>query len=272
MNSSIIKVVCIVLVFFSVLGCKKSETVNKKQTVEAEICHNNSDQSNETSIESGQFTAQKAQIPVVIDGCGKDEVWSNATWYGMNYLWMGEPVSPADYQGRFKLCWDTSYLYILVEVTDDVLNPTLKDGIENYWKGDYVEVFIDEDQSGGDHKSNHQAFAYHVSTEGHAIDINTQETPVFFDDHVKVERVQEGDRFYWEMAIKLHDGDFDESKISDQSIALQAQKTIGFSIAYGDNDGNKTRENFMGSKKTHGVNNDEGYVNSSVFGSVLLID
>jgi hypothetical protein len=45
---------------------------------------------------------------------------------------------------------------------------------------------------------------------------------------------------------------------------------IGFSIAYGDNDGNAARENFVGSKKTHGVNNDEGYTNSSVFGELIF--
>ena len=193
-------------------------------------------------------------------------------WYGMNYVWLGTPVDSTDYQGRFKLAWDEVNLYILVEVVDDVLHPTLQDGKENYWKGDYVEVFIDEDQSGGDHKFNHQAFAYHVSTEGHAIDKDTKEQTVFFDDHVTVARSQEGNTYVWEMSIRLFDDTFDETSSTNQPVVITPDKTIGFSIAYGDNDGDSQREHFVGSKISHGVNNDEGYVNSDVFGSITFKD
>ncbi len=184
---------------------------------------------------------------------------------------MGLAPDTSDYYSKFKLLWDANYLYIFVEVTDDSLSPTLINGVENYWKGDYVEVFIDEDKSGGDHRYNHQAFAYHVSTEGHAIDQSTQQQPVFFDDHVTVARTKEGNRYFWEMAISIYNDQFDESSTTNTPEVLTDQKMIGFSLAYGDNDGNNSRENFMGSKASHGVNNDEGYVNSDVFGSVLLV-
>ncbi|MDP5078458.1 MAG: CBM9 family sugar-binding protein [Nonlabens sp.] len=220
----------------------------------------------------GAFVAQKTSTPIIIDGCGTDAIWSTVPWYSMNYVWMGNQPTTADYHGKFKLAWDAQFLYILVAVQDDILHPTLADGMENYWKGDYVEVFLDEDQSGGDHKENHQAFAYHVTTDGHAIDLNTQGKATFFDSHVNVRRSQEGDLHLWELAISLHDKQFDENKITNKPVTITAQKRIGFSIAYGDNDGNKTRENFMGSKKTHGVNNDEGYVNASVFGSLLFVE
>ena len=177
-----------------------------------------------------------------------------------------------DYHGKFKLAWDSQYLYVLVEVIDEYLNPTLGNGIENYWKGDYVEVFIDEDKSGGLHQFNHQAFAYHVSTEGHAIDKSESKETIFFDDHIRIERLQEGNRHLWEMAIKLFDNQFDENSTDNIPVKIVNQKSIGFSIAYGDNDGNNSRENFMGSKKTHGINNDEGYINADVFGSILFIE
>jgi hypothetical protein len=190
----------------------------------------------------------------------------------MNYAWMGEPVDSLDYHGQFKLAWDNQYLYILVEVVDEHLNPTLADGKDNYWKGDYVEVFIDEDKSGGLHKFNHQAFAYHVSTEGHAIDKNTLEETVFFDNHITVQRSQNGNTHLWEMAVKLFDKEFDENSTDNIPVKISEQKIIGFSIAYGDNDGKSSRENFMGSKKTHGNNNDDGYINSDVFGSILFVE
>jgi hypothetical protein len=220
----------------------------------------------------GEFEAYLTRSQMTIDGYSKDSIWSSLDWYDMNYKWMGETVDSADYSGRFKLAWNSQYLFVLVEVIDEHLNPTLGNGIENYWKGDYVEVFIDEDKSGGNHQFNHQAFAYHISTEGHAIDKNMSKETIFFDEHVQVKRSQIGNKHLWEMAIKLFDNTFDENAKDNTPVEIVKEKRIGFSIAYGDNDGNNSRENFMGSKKQHGNNNDEGYINSDVFGSILFIE
>lgn len=224
------------------------------------------------SKDDGNFRAPKTNTSVKIDGLDTDSIWNESNWYTMNYLWMGEPINSFDYNGKFKLAWDTNHLYVLVEIIDDYLNPTLKDGLENYWKGDYVEIFIDEDYSGGDHKSNHQAFAYHIATDGHVIDKSTLNKTTFFDNHVNVKRTQAGNKYLWELAIKIFNDQFDENSLNNKPIIITNQKKIGFSIAYGDNDGKKQRDNFMGSKKNHGINNDEGYVNSDVFGSIIFID
>lgn len=223
------------------------------------------------SKDDGDFIAYKTDSPILIDGFDKEHIWAKSNWYNMNYIWMGNQVDITDYNGKFKLAWDNQKLYILVEVVDNYLQPTLANGKENYWKGDYVEVFIDEDASGGNHKFNHQAFAYHVSTEGRTIDKNTQQQTVFFDDHIEVKRTKERNKYLWEMAIKFYDNTFDENATTNIPVTLIEQKNIGFSIAYGDNDGKGSRENFMGSKKYHGQNNDEGYINSDVFGSILLL-
>lgn len=259
----------IVIIVFA--SCKHTITLDREVS-ELLPCQVESKSATVEAIEDGLFKAHKATTPIEIDGCSKDETWSDLGWYGMNYLWMGNKVDGNDYHGKFKLTWDSDYLYILVEVIDDTLNPTLVNGVENYWKGDYVEVFIDEDKSGGNHKFNHQAFAYHVSTEGHAIDKNTLEETVFFDDHITVMRSQDGNTYVWEMAIKLFDKQFDESTTDNRPVKINTGKTIGFSMAYGDNDGNNSREHFIGSKKTHGNNNDEGYVNSDVFGAIVFAD
>ena len=248
--------------FFVVLiGCKEktSKHVSENTNYESE------------SKQDGDFIAHKATTAILIDGFEKENIWAKSIWYDMNHTWIGNQVDSTDYHGRFKLAWDSEKLYVLVEVVDDYLHPTLADGKDNYWKGDYVEVFIDVDKSGGDHKFNHQAFAYHVSTEGHAIDKNTQQETVFFDDHIEVQRSQEGNTHIWEMAIQMFDKDFDENSTTNIPVSIFEQNSIGFSIAYGDNDGKDTRENFMGSKKYHGQNNDEGYINSDVFGSILFL-
>jgi len=267
------KFFALIFVIF-IAGCHSEKTSMQKFPPASSTtlsCHSTSDTALTVSKEDGNFEAKRLVSGLLIDGCGNDEAWANAPWYDMNYTWLGSTVDSTDYHGRFKLAWDSQQLYILVEVIDDYLQPTLRDGKENYWKGDYVEVFIDEDNSGGDHKFNHQAFAYHISTEGHAIDKNTLKKTVFFDEHVEVKRTKEGNRYYWEMAIKLFDENFEEDAATNTPTIIFENKRIGFSIAYGDNDGNNLRENFVGSKKTHGDNNDGGYINSDVFGSILFL-
>lgn len=223
-----------------------------------------------TQKTEGNFIAKKTRSIMQIDGRDDEAIWSALNWYDMNYLWMGEPVDSTDYYGKFKLAWDSQYLYILVDIIDENLHPTLADGLENYWKGDYVEVFVDEDVSGGNHQYNHQAFAYHVSTDGHVIDKSTKEKTIYLDNHVDVARSKKGNEHLWELAIKLYSEEYDETSNANKPQTIFENKTIGFSIAYGDNDGTQRRENLMGSKQHHGNNNDEGYVNSDVFGRILF--
>lgn len=261
----------LLILLFSV-SCRTKNTASQESILTSLACSYGSEDTATLSIPDGVFEAKKATTTIQIDGCSKEAIWTDLDWYGMNYVWMGEPVDEYDYNGRFKLAWDSDYLYVLVEIEDEYLNPTLKNGLENFWKGDYVEVFIDEDQSGGNHKFNHQAFAYHVSTEGHAIDKSTSEETIFLDEHIQVARSQEANRHLWEMAIRLYDQSFDENSSKNKAVPILKNKRIGFSIGYGDNDGNNSRENFMGSKKNHGINNDEGYTNADVFGSVLFVE
>ena len=259
------------IIILSIACCTNPRDSKREATFVPTSCQNTLDSAPIRSHEDGEFKAYMTESPVIIDGCSKDSIWKRSHWYNMNYYWMGEAVDSMDYHGKFKLAWDSQYLYILVHVIDEHLNPTLEDGVGNYWKGDYVEVFLDEDQSGGNHQYNHQAFAYHVSTEGHAIDKSIKKETIFFDHHIDVVRSQEGNSHLWEMAIKLYDKQFDEHSAENKPVQIKSQKIIGFSIAYGDNDGNNSREHFMGSKKTHGNNNDEGYINSDVFGSLQFV-
>gem|GEM_PF-3379903 len=76
---------------------------------------------------------------MAIDGGNRESLWSDMNWYSMNYRWLGEPADSTDYFGRFKVAWDRHRLYVLVDMVNDVLYPTMIDGVENYWKGDYVE-------------------------------------------------------------------------------------------------------------------------------------
>lgn len=219
----------------------------------------------------GQFEVPFAEASVTIDGLSKEEVWLKGPWHSLNYRWMGEEVDSNDYYGAFKLAWDSAYLYILARIRDEVIHPMLADGLENYWKGDYLEVFLDADHSGGPHATSHQAFAYHIGMDGRAIDRSLTNRPIFFDDHVQVATQQNDGFYYWELAISIYGADFKEGQ-ENNPLSLTAGTQLGFSLAYGDNDGHGQRENFMGSKASHGQNNDEGYTNADVFGRIILSD
>lgn len=55
-----------------------------------------------------------------------------------------EDPDGTDTGAEFKVCWDRGYLYVYLEVKDDVLEPYLN-GAANSWTWDNAEVFIDLD-------------------------------------------------------------------------------------------------------------------------------
>ena len=90
----------------------------------------------------------------------------------------GASVDSTDYSGKYKVVWSsvTNLIYFLVRITDDVFVdgyiPEVTSDIYNF---DVVEVFIDEDMSGGLHVFDgtgatglewgtkaENAFAYHI--------------------------------------------------------------------------------------------------------------
>ncbi|NJM94181.1 MAG: hypothetical protein HC842_05535 [Cytophagales bacterium] len=121
--------------------------------------------------------AAEAETLPTIDGDGSDEAWAGAPWMAIDKLLVdsedaSENMYPtdADFKGRFKVMWKGTKIYILAEITDDVLhtyasyntgsNPSQ---VFNY---DALEVWIDEDMSGGAHTKTHNAFAYHLNADG----------------------------------------------------------------------------------------------------------
>ena len=110
-----------------------------------------------------RYIAPRSAEALVIDGVANEPVWQAAEWYEIGHLWLGPDYTAEDFSGRFKVAWTEERLYILVEVVDDILFDSHRDPLVQYWDDDCVEIFIDEDYSGGDHQYNHNAFAYHMS-------------------------------------------------------------------------------------------------------------
>ena len=116
------------------------------------------------------YSAPHAAIAPVVDGDASDAAWDEARWQTIGYRWLGPEYSAADFQGRFKVVWTGERIHLLAEIVDDILYDAHRDPLVQYWDDDCLEIFIDEDFSGGEHHYNHNAFAYHFSLANQAID------------------------------------------------------------------------------------------------------
>lgn len=248
----------ILALLIGLLGCKENNKEAKKEVV------------NTTQKADHQLRQiSKISDTIIIDGIGNEETWSNATWHTMDQVWLGQPVDSSDFSGRYKLAWNKEALYVLVEVTDDVLRDVFDNPLERWWDEDCVEIFIDENNSGGDHQFNHNAFAYHIDTAGNVVDIIAENTPKLFNDHMKSQRVTKGNISIWEFKIHLYPDSFVYGK-SGKPAVLNADKKVGFAIAYCDNDTSEHRENFIGSVEVQGPDKDRGWKDAGIFGTIEL--
>ena len=210
------------------------------------------------------------EIPV-IDGKGDEETWTGAEWLPLDQRWLGEPYTKEDFEGRYKLLWSEKVLYLLVEVTDDILFDQYEDPLELWWDDDCVEVFIDEDNSGGGHQYNHNAFAYHIAVDYNVVDLGPDNNPHLYNDHFEVKRTLNGNVSTWEMSIKIFDDSFKDGG-KNQPVELSEGKKIGFALAYCDNDKSKERENFIGSVPVEGEDKNRGWIDAGIFGTLILSD
>ena len=87
-----------------------------------------------------------ASQPPAIDGTIAD-AWKTAPQYKLENVFYTPPTSSNDLSASYRAMWDHSNLYLLVEVTDDVLR---HDSPPDQWyESDSVEVYIDGDDAMG---------------------------------------------------------------------------------------------------------------------------
>jgi glucose/arabinose dehydrogenase/PKD repeat protein len=218
------------------------------------------------------YKATRAQTAPVIDGNGSDACWNSATWYDVNYLWLGVQPSSADFTGKFKVTWDANKLYVIAEITDDVLNDNYPNPTTSYWEDDTWEIFLDENHSGGGHENTYNAFAYHISSIYDIVDSDLG-TARLFNNHATVTRTKTGNVYTWEAAFDVYTSAYVYANgTSNPKATLTLGKMMGFSMAYCDNDGGTTRQSFIGSENVPGTNKNVAYINADVFGNLELVD
>jgi len=236
------------------------------------------------------YHAPAASQTPVVDGISNDPTWSKAAWKPIDKLTLGIAPSEKDFQGRFKSVWTEQKLYLLVEIIDDVLIDTHPNPLDHYWEDDCLEIFIDEDHSGGNHQFNYNAFAYHIALDNQAVDIgpfkseqdqkNGNTNYRTFNQHIQSSWKRQTNaphKVIWEVSINVYTDRFDDqtdNKKYPQPTPLFAGKKMGFMLAYCDSDGLEGRESFISSEDIPAVNGDKNraYIDASVFGSILLTE
>ena len=219
------------------------------------------------------YAPQAGKAPKV-DGIANESIWQSAKWQNLDQRWLGPEFSTEDFQGRYKIVWTKSKLYLMAEIVDDILIDSHRDPLTQYWDDDCLEIFLDEDFSGGDHQYNHNAFAYHMSLDNQAIDIGTNKLAQNYSHHVESRWQQQGNKLIWEVSIDIYTEDYKDTATGSDSvmqpIELSAGKIMGLMVAYCDNDGSELRENFIGSESAVGGAPDRGWIDAGMFGKLIL--
>jgi hypothetical protein len=259
-------------------------------------------------VQDDPVLAPDVAVSPVIDGTGDDPCWQTVPWQGIDQQWIpyGAFVPSDDYLGRYKVVWSstTNLLYFLVQVTDDVFVdgyvPGMTSDIYNF---DVVEVFIDEDRSGGLHvfdstgvtgrewgTNAENAFAYHIYAsfpgEGHV----TKGCYVYdlagtsWSDAKKMNYTSHLPAFalcktrhtaLWEFSLIVYDDTYEDTAKDAARTQLYVGKEMGLSLAYCDNDdpneNPKTRDNFFGSVWVPGAAYNDHWKNADYFGRMRLV-
>ena len=237
------------------------------------------------SINVCALEAKKSPKKMSIDGIADEASWQLASWQPIDQLILGDIPSKEDFSGRFKIMWDEAQLYLLVEISDDILFDQHADPRHLYWDDDCLEIFLDEDASGGNHQFNYNAFAYHVALDNQAVDIGEKNTDgsdnfVLLNDHINSawrRSEKSPNKVIWELAVRVYDDSFSlpisTEKKHSRPVTLSLGKKLGFMLAYCDNDGSKEREHFIGSVDIKAVNGNKnlGYITADVFEKLLLV-
>jgi hypothetical protein len=137
-------------------------------------------------------TIIQTATPPVIDG-NEDDVWSAAPKYKIKNVMYSPPSSSNDLSADFRAMWDENNLYVLVDVTDDVLvndtspdqSVTLQTGSTTipWWFDDCVEVYIDADNSKSNQYDNDDA-QYHFDWD------KTHPTMGRHNEHGRMENIE----------------------------------------------------------------------------------
>ena len=218
------------------------------------------------------YNAVKTAVAPIIDANPSDACWSKAEWKAIDQVWIGSAVSLTDFEGKFKVVWTPQKLYFLFMITDDKLNINYPGNCTNIYNFDCVEIFIDENHSGGDHQYNYNAFAYHIAANGDVCYNGIDKQFHSFKGDVESKFATISSNVYcWEIALNIYADNYVYGG-SNTPVVLTTGKILGMSAAYNDDDNGSTRESMFGSAVINATDKNVSWINASYFGSMQLIE
>lgn len=214
---------------------------------------------------------ERAVSAIIIDGHDNEEAWSATPWQQLSFPWKGGYPEEQDLYGRYKILWDSEGLYLLVEIKDDTLVNYDEDPMQLWWLEDVLMVYVDEDNSGGLHQYNDNAFAYHIAPDGNVIDLGPDRKAQLYNEHLLVACHPSREKWVWEIRLNLYK---EGSGLMEgaEPIVLQANKKIGFALGYADNDNKKEIKQVLGSVHVPSPKKDLAWINADIFGTLILLD
>jgi len=250
-------------------------------------------------VESTVMARETAKVPV-FDGDEADSCWQEAEWNYIDQTWItwGQDFDSSDYSGRFKVSWSEAenLLYFYVEITDDAFVDGYVFPESGYSNFDVVEVFLDEDHSGGLHvfddnaewgANSENAFSYHVvldAPEDGAVasdfvaadidgtDWNDRTTMDYASHFPDLAMKKDGNIYRYEFSLRVYDDTYDHSDPEASRVSLVSNRVMGMSMAYCDNDQpDGERDNFFGSVWVPEEAYNDHWMDADGFGSLRLV-
>jgi hypothetical protein len=240
--------------------------------------------------------APEIETTPLIDGIGNDQCWQDIPWQGIDHVWIPDTlwgnITSEDYSGHYKMAWSSAsnLLYFLVEVTDDNFVDGFVPGVTaDVYNFDIIEVFIDENASGGEHRYDgpstnaENAFAYHIyadypeegetNSDLYVGDMAT--TPPNYASHFPEFSLRRTGNFaVWEFSLKVYNDTYSPTNVENARVTLQVDKVMGLSVAYCENDNPnenpKVRDNMFGSVWEPSPGNLH-WINADNFGNIKLV-
>jgi hypothetical protein len=254
------------------------------------------------TLGTDDFTAYFVENPPVIDGSGGDAAWAKAQWQNINYAWMyNNPMSlsgtpgtdgtvskTSDFSGRFKVVWTAERLYILAEIIDDIIYTPAATPTVSPEKNDCLELFIDENASGGVRTADggNNFFTYHMNFDGINVADYIGSRNELRNSHLRyvIDKNDTTHTYIWETEMKVYDSSYPLNSTPDNPpVTLTDGKKMGFVAAYCDNDNNAhssnstqigNRDHFIGSMFVTGTTDNErnvAYQNSTQYAKLYLL-
>jgi hypothetical protein len=243
--------------------------------------------------------AIEVSTPPVIDGIADDACWEAAKWQPIDQTWIpwNAPLEPDDFTGRYKTVWSATQnlMYFAVEITDDVISDAFVSGqTAAVYNFDMIEVFIDEDKSGGEHRydtgsSNAEnAFAYHIfakhpesggtTTEFSVTDMAGMGGEVSYTDHFPDFALHRVDHVStYEFSLIVYNDTYSATNKEGARVTLTAGMEMGLTLAANDDDEPDIdprwteRDNMIGSVAVARQDSNNHWINADDFGTVKLV-